>query len=560
MKKELCVTTGYHGEALHAGRHYRKGEIDALMRYAASLGATRCKWIVGLWGWALWDDNGPAGFDMLKAACDAAHRHGIRFDAVFKPFEGGLWSRDTILPDTFPCPEGAPVLRTPFGLLHMIRPFLVEHPEMRLARGPGDAADPGGRIRAIRLIGEAAPCVKFEAGDISIWTSPRNGNFTRYEGPVVLRESLEWRPGFPYEDRESRVVSLEGLELPENASFFRLACAKNSDAGDITHTIGGIAELVSADGRVVPSSASCRKVNADALFEHSQALARLGMSRYLALPEMAGLLRDRERFLALCDGMFDFRTQSKAVSFGPGRELAIMRGKHRCVYGASHPVYPEVREAWLDSVRCCVDRGVDGVNIRIASHNFGGCREPWAYGFNDPVLALMDHPENTAEAARINGEAFTRFLREARELLHAHGKEIGVQLYATMFRYDERDPEKDHLPRNFDWNWKEWIRDIADYVELRGGFAMCRENVREVTDRIGLAAREAGIPFIYQGNRLVTRFEGPHYSLAREMDWVRNHPDITAYDLYETAHFTRIDANGEFEGSPGIAELVRRHG
>lgn len=559
MKKQLCVTTGYHGEAMHAGRHYRKEEIDALMRYAASLGATRCKWIVGLWGWALWDENGPAGFDLLKTACDAAHRHGMRFDAVFKPFEGALWSRHTILPDISPCPDGAPVLRTPFGLIHMVRPFLLEHPEMRLARGPDDTADPGGRISTIRLIGDAPPSVNFEAGDLSIWTSPRNGNFTRYDGPVVLRESLEWRPGFPYEDRESRVVSLEALELPENANFFLVTCAANSDAGDVINTIGGIAEMAAADGRVVPSSASRRRVDADALFEHTQALARLGMSRYLALPELADLLRDRERFLALCEGMFDFRTQSKEVSFGPGRELAIMRGKHRCVYGASHPVYPEVREDWLNHIRRCIDRGVDGVNIRIASHNFGGCRDPWAYGFNQPALARMAHPENTAEAAKINGEAFTTFLREARELLHAYGKEIGVQVYAQMFGHDERDPGRCPLPRNFDWNWEAWIRDIADYVELRGGFSMREANAREAADRVGLAAREAGIPFIYQGNRLATHFDGPHPSLAREMDWTREHPDITMYDLYETANFTRIDAHGEFEGSPEIADIARNH-
>lgn len=558
MKKELCATTCFHGDLTHAGRHFEKRDIDALMQYAASIGAARFKWMYDT-NWTLYEPDSPVGFDLIETACESAHRHGMRFDAIFKPFEGALWHRTTILPDSFPRPAGAPVLATPIGLLHVVRPSLVDHPEMRLARRPGEAADPGGSIATIRLLKNDDAPFPVAPDDLSIWTSHRNGGLKPYEGTVAIRDSLEWRPGFPDSDRKRRVLSLENLDLPESIRLVVIRRGQGREAGDFANTGGGFAELVRADGTVIPSMVSGRRVDAEALYRRTAVEATLGAHRYLQLPEVAALVGDRDRFMAHCEGMFDFRTQSKAVSLGPGKELAILRGKHRCVYGAPHPVYPEVRRDWLGHVQYCIDRGVDGVNIRIASHNFGGCHEPWAYGFNEPVLAQMDHPENTAEAARINGEAFTTFLRAARDLLHANGKEIGVQVHARMFGHDERDPGRCPLPRNFDWNWDEWIRDIADYVELRGGFSMCEANNREAADRVGLAARQADIPFIYQGNRLAMNFDGPHPSLAREMDWTREHPDITVYDLYETGNFTRINPRGEFEGSPAISDLARKH-
>jgi hypothetical protein len=44
------------------------------------------------------------------------------------------------------------------------------------------------------------------------------------------------------------------------------------------------------------------------------------------------------------------------------------------------------------------------------------------------------------------------------------------------------------------------------------------------------------------------------------MDWVLNHPDVAAYQFYETGSFSRINAKGELEGSPAVRDLARRHG
>ncbi len=239
-------------------------------------------------------------------------------------------------------------------------------------------------------------------------------------------------------------------------------------------------------------------------------------------------------------------------------EVAVARGKLRHATGQANPVYPEVRRNWLDQVQFCVDRNVDGVNIRPASHN--RAYEPWMYGFNEPVIEQSQFPGHTEEARRINGEAFTQFLREARELLHRHGKELGVHVLGLYFRHADGAPDSTPFPRNIEWQWKTWVRELADYVELQGAPKLRPENIKEVTDRIGLAAREAGIPFIYRcssrGRGHNLRFEGPYPTLEWEMNFVQHHPDVTEYSLYEIAQFGRINDQDEWEGSPDIAALI----
>ncbi|MCA1809466.1 MAG: hypothetical protein LC725_08470 [Lentisphaerae bacterium] len=89
QQKELWVTVDYFDDVLRAGRLYSREDLDAMMAYVASLGASRLQWIVDT-AWTLYHADSPQGFDLLNVASEAAHRHGLRFDAIFKPFEGAL--------------------------------------------------------------------------------------------------------------------------------------------------------------------------------------------------------------------------------------------------------------------------------------------------------------------------------------------------------------------------------------------------------------------------------------------------------------------------------------
>ncbi len=572
MHKTLCTTTDFLDDLIALGDRanwFTPDNIDQMMAYCASLGSRRHQWILDTM-WSFYDADSPAGYDLLANACEAAHRHGMRFDVIFKPFEGGLGGGGRGLPRGFPKPEGIPLLEDRWGIVHVLRPFVAEHSEMRLARAPHDAVDPGGDIVAIRIIARRLDPTEIYAADFSIWTTRLEcgESFVKYKGPVVFKETTEYRTLLPYEEGGCRVLEFGGLELPDETDCVKICRHAGTQTVDVSNESEHIVELVNANGQTIPAELAPAPTDPEKLLERTRHMACLGGTRYLRYPEAQEILNDTKRFLKLCETMNAFRTTAANLGagrmrLGPDSALVVARGKPGHVTGALSPVYPEVRRHWLEHVRFCIDRGVDGVNIRTGNHNKPS--DPWAYGYNEPALAAMAHRDNVAELERVNGTAYTQFLRDAADLLHGAGKELGVHVNANMFQSEDRRPGMwwpgKPLPMNIEWQWETWVRDIADYVEFRGAFVLRPENLTRIVDRIGLAAREACIPFIYQSCRSknIVTFEGPHEHLAWEIERVCRHPDVTAYNLYETAYFTRVNEDGRFEGSPRMAAMIRNH-
>ncbi len=558
--KELCVSTDYMSDLLHPriDRHFDKDQLNQLMAYSASLGAKRHEWVADTW--LLSEELGgsaenPAGFDYLAAACEAAHANGLRFDVVFKPFEGLMPQQMTPFPETFPQPDGVPTLEHCGAFHHSVRPFLAQNPHLRLSRSPADI-DPGKPIAEIRLIRNDDAPAGFDAADISIWTSQINGgpHFEEYKGPVSFKDTLEWRPYHPKRDQRFRVITLAGLQLPESARYIKVCCGKQGL--NFVNESERMIELADAEGQLIPTTPSAGPVKAEKLWEMSQLGAKLGLSHYLLHPEIKELLQDKDRFMSLCAGSFSFGITNQ-TTFGDGNELAIMRGKPRYVAGSLHPIYAEVREHWLDLIRFCLDRGVDGVNIRVANHNRPF--EQWSYSFNDRVVAQMENAHHTGEAAHINGEAYSQFLREASELIRGRGKEMGVHMHMEFFN-ENTGGKNGPVPRNYIWQWERWIREFADYVEFRGA-ATFEPDLKIILGRIARVTREAGIPLMLQSTRMTARdhYDSDNPVCAYEMQWVRDDPEIAIYNLYETVSFTRLNDSGKIEGSDQISGLVSRY-
>lgn len=555
MKKELWVSVDYQDDVLLSGRHFTQADLNAMMAYIASLRATRVQWILDT-AWTFYEDDCPGGFDLLAVACEAAHRHGMRFDTIFKPFEGALVGAKGLLPHGLPISDDAPVIHDRDGLIYKYRPVVARYPEMSLARMSGDQEDQGGPIRAIRLIKNDNAASPFALHDLSIWTSPRNGGYTEYTGQRSLSDSSGWRMLFPYSDKPVRIVTLSDLDLPPDTRYIMI---RREDSGpDFRNAVEQIVELVDHCGGIIPSTPALRKADGEGIYEALKWNVEMDLTRFSRHPDARKIVNDRAGFLALCDGMRRFDAGWEDAILSQGSELVIARGKQRYRTGAMNPIYPEVRENWLDHIRFCIDRGVDGVNIRTSNHN--SVYEPRYFGFNDAVVAQMDSPGNFGEARQLNGRAYTQFLREAAELLHAADREIGVQIKGLMLRHDDRAANSKTVPLNFEWQWETWVNEFADYVEYRGSFSFRPENQRPIADRIGFAARQSGIPFVFQSMcGPMVHFDGPHHALAHEMDWVRKHPDVAAYNLYEIAYFSRYDRQHGFQGSPDIAKLIDDH-
>lgn len=120
-----------------------------------------------------------------------------------------------------------------------------------------------------------------------------------------------------------------------------------------------------------------------------------------------------------------------------------------------------------------------------------------------------------------------------------------------------------HIPRNVDWQWETWIDEFADYVELRA-FGNVRPWRRErIVDRVAATIRETdrSIPLVYQSDNTFSAHDretppGAWEQLRSEIDFVRDHPGIDAFLLYETRDLARLADDGSVTGDPGYAEFL----
>ena len=81
-------------------------------------------------------------------------------------------------------------------------------------------------------------------------------------------------------------------------------------------------------------------------------------------------------------------------------------------------------------------------------------------------------------------------------------------------------------------------------------------------DHFGYVSANAGKPMIYQSGQSgpqTAHFDPPHHFLPFEMEWIRDHPSVSCFNLFETASFFRLNDDGIYEGSPHLRELVPRH-
>ena len=569
--KKLMATTDYTDNIFinHRGSRYGKPvkrtseyyeqhrsfmnrpQLDGLHKFLSSIGVTRHQWIVDTY-WTLYD-NYPHGFDLLAEAVKSAHAHGIEFFAVIKPFEGGGFGE--ILPHSMPFPKGVQALRDIRGIFPRSRSFVAANPEMCLKRRPGSYKC-NGDVTTIRLVKSNDRPTRIKAENLSILTSPSNNGFVEYNGPVSFRESVEWRYRFP-KWRQSRILHLEEIEMPEGHKYILIKCSYADNKGDFSNVNGNILELADKDGNILPHTLSTGSVSYEKheSFYRSKVLKKL--IPYLQQPEVQVELNDEKKMHEHYRDFYSFGRYGLTDWMTVDKEgyIAAVCGKPEYMTGILHPVYPEVREHWLDITRFCLDRNVDGINFRPSSHTESP--EHWEYGFNSPAIRAAGGKTDFASISRANGDAYLQFLLEARELIKSKGKTVAHHLLADMLIPDDRQGRLGPFSFNFDWQWEIWIKEIADELEFRGGYMLQPWNLKKALDIFSDKTREAGKPLYLQGDFHGITFEGPYQSTGDELKLVKNYPGLDGYVLYETANFTRVNDRGEVEGSQAMLDTLK---
>jgi hypothetical protein len=285
---------------------------------------------------------------------------------------------------------------------------------------------------------------------IRLWVSPNNGRYLPYGGPMRAR-------------RAGRRIVLDDLRVEQ--PFFAVEAT-----GGPTYGFGNVLR--------------------DLVEVHDDAGARLPVT-YAYVDRSVHYGEDwHESGFAMDVPGNALGAMDDYFWIDGGRPLACGLGLQRYLPGALCPAYPEVREWWMKHVDDCLAAGVDGLDIRIGSHNR---TFDWAaYGFNKPVVDafrarygvdILREPFDLRAWRELRGEIYTGFLKEASARIRAHGKAVHVHVGGFMV------PPDWHCWKETHFDWPTWMDErLMDEVtfmtsELRFG----------LVPRMAEAAREAGL-------------------------------------------------------------------
>ena len=527
-----------------------RAQLDALHKFLASIGVTRHQWMVNTI-WNMYEDY-PHGFDLLEEVTKSAHKYGIELFAVIKPFEG---CSTFSIPHTMPVPEKSLVYQDLRGIFPRLRDFVAENPSLSLKCRKG-AFECDSPITSIRLVkGDNRP-TRVKPEHLSVYTSPTNNGYEPYNGPLSFSESFERRFRFPYW-RECRVIHLNDLEIPEGHRYVLIRCSLADAHGDFSNEKGNIIELLGKNGEILPHTLSTGPVSFEKHYEsffNSKVMQQL--VPYLHHPEVKDEIADMEKMKHHYENFYGFGYihPNEWTTLDKDGFVAAAFGKPEFMIGALNPVYTKVRKHWLYLTRFCLERGVDGINYRIANHI--NITDSHLYGFNSPTLKATKGDAGYTEISRANGDAYTLFMKEAREMIKKHEKKMVLHLHSELLILDERPNKACALPPNIEWQWKKWVAEIADELEFRGIFKLRPHSLGKVINIFGTAAQKAGKPFYLQGDFHGRSFERPFLSTKEELELVEQEDMLDGYILYETANFTRINEKGGIEGSPELLKVL----
>ncbi len=550
--KKLFATTDYTDNVIINNSLMSISQLDDLHRCLAEMGVSRHQWIFdSFWGM---DEKHPHGFDVLAEAVKSAHAHGIEFYALIKPFEGGGFGY--FLPHTMPFSDDSVAFKDIRGICPIARKFAAEHPEMNLKRKPvTDEWD--ATVKTINLVKWNDEPTRIKKEHLTILTSSTNNKYAPYHGDFSFRETVEWRFGFP-KWRLCRIIHLENLNIPQEHKYILIKCLLVDEKGDFSNEMGNIIEIIGANDKIIPNILSTGPVS----FElHNKAIYQSDYFKqlvpYLRSSIVQKEIDNEQKLKTHYDNFYNFGKYELTdwITLDKQGYIAAACGTPEYMIGNMHPIYPEVRKHWLDLVSHCLDRGVDGVNFRVANHT--RIANYWNYGYNEPVLEAAKGNTDYPTISRINGNAYTQFLREARELIKKQDKGLSIHLHAGMLVTDERG-RLPVLPPNFEWQWETWVNEIADALEFRGSWTLRPWNLQKVLDIFSNHTMAAKKPFYFQSDfHTMTSDEGRKHCKSYEVDLVKSHPGIDGFILYETANYTHINHNGAIEVKPFLKEALK---
>ena len=473
----------------------------------------------------------------LRVAAEAAHRHGLEIHGNFKPYETGCGH---------PFPAGSPEARR-FGKLDKLSarlgsldPFVIEHPELRIKRRTGDIpADNDDRVIAsIKLLKHDDSPTRIRKANLQIWTSGDNYQYQPLDVAFDLEENVEpaerdvenmvgnvyynqttllTRKGDPI-----RTLTISGLHLPQ--SYVLITTDFKDGTPDFHNTATEMMRAYDDRGNEIIG-----------IFSNGGSIYNTPLVDFRDW----GLMYDTG--YGCSPGFLD---ESNAT--GKAGLIAFTRGRSPTLDGALCETEPAVREFWLDCVKAILDTGVDGIDFRVENHSTH-TDYPFDYGYNQVILDKLSDPANPSpnEISRVRGDAYTDFLRRARELIKAEGKTMRINLQVDYLRPHPPLSRLLAYPANLELQWRSWIEDgIADeaifrFVNYQFDEILNDASAQEVVEH----CNQHNVPIAF--NRYVT-----HGDLPEEVRQIRGDERFCGFIFYETCCFTEYKPDGTVAMKP----------
>src|SRR5205085_1189650 len=109
--------------------------------------------------------------------------------------------------------------------------------------------------------------------------------------------------------------------------------------------------------------------------------------------------------------------------------------------------------SWVNEL---LDAGVDGIDLREENHSTH-TDYPEDYGYNPGVIEACQGDVIKNNIARVRGDAYTQFLRKAKELCASRGKPLRINFQLDWYRPNQPLYRALAYPANIDYQWQRWI-------------------------------------------------------------------------------------------------------
>ena len=460
-KFNFHVTVDFPDDVIPAP--YTKQMFADMMKNIADMGVNRIYWMYypyGDNGCGTWDPVGRGkpdenvqrtfdniGGDDLKLAVETAHRAGLEIYAIFKPFDlryGKSFPFGSELAEKY---GKGDVLG---GKGYPVHDFIAEHTELCMQRRstPKPLKNPVSDI-IITSHDKSVPLPE----KIELWVSDDNWKYHIYKKSYKTTISCG-------------VISIAGLDITNKYMAVRVPGRENKN--EFANTLSELIRIYDSQGNAVSftyglqprkySKYSSEDIHLDHKFDN-----RGGFGE-------EGFLFDYEWGIPTAIFNSDQPFNRYFTLDNEDGVLGIVLDYSKFVPGCMCPSEPEVRQFWVDNIKSALEKGVDGVDVRISNH----CTVlDWnQYGFNQPVVEefrkrygvdvlLEDFNEETWR--RLRGEYYTRFLKQVKKEVESKGKKLQLHISDML----EGTPDKPTM-MNIHWDWHDWLEQgICDGVTFK---------------------------------------------------------------------------------------------